>query len=236
MRAAGRIAAQVREVLEAAVRPGITTGELDRLAGETIRQRGATPAFLGYRGFPASICASVNDEVVHGIPGRRRLLEGDIISIDVGVFYEGYCGDTAFTCGVGEVSPEAGRLMRVTAGALERAIAAARPGAHLGDLGHAVQTHVEAQGFSVVRDYVGHGIGRAMHEDPQLPNYGIAGTGCVLEAGMTLAIEPMVNAGQWAVKVDANGWTVRAADGSLSAHYEHTVAVGAGGPEVLTVP
>ncbi|EKP94869.1 type I methionyl aminopeptidase [Thermaerobacter subterraneus] len=235
MREAGRIVAAVLRELAAALRPGITTAELDRLAERLIREAGAEPAFKGYQGFPASICTSINDEVVHGIPSPHRVIrEGDLVSIDVGARYHGYYGDSAATFAVGEASPEARRLLEVTRESLARGIAAARAGNRLGDIGYAVQEYVEAAGFSVVRDYAGHGIGRAMHEDPQVPNYGQPGTGLRLRPGLVIAIEPMVNAGGHAVRTDPDGWTVRTADGSLSAHFEHTVLITAGGPEVLT--
>ncbi|QIA28031.1 type I methionyl aminopeptidase [Thermaerobacter sp. PB12/4term] len=235
MREAGRVVAAVLRELAAALRPGITTAELDRLAERLIREAGAEPAFKGYQGFPASICTSINDEVVHGIPSPHRVIrEGDLVSIDVGARYHGYYGDSAATFAVGEVSPEARRLLEVTRESLARGIAAARAGNRLGDIGYAVQEYVEAAGFSVVRDYAGHGIGRAMHEDPQVPNYGRPGTGLRLRPGLVIAIEPMVNAGGHAVRTDPDGWTVRTADGSLSAHFEHTVLITGGEPEVLT--
>lgn len=235
MREAGRIVAQVHEELRKAVRPGITTRELDALAERLIRQAGGVPTFKGYHGYPASICASVNDEVVHGIPSDRVLREGDIIAIDLGVTYKGYVGDSAYTWPVGQVSEEAQRLLQTTREALEHAIAQCWPGKLLGDIGHAVQSHVERNGFSVVRDYVGHGIGSSMHEDPQVPNYGQPGTGLPLRAGMVLAIEPMVNTGTWKTRVLADDWTVVTADGGYSAHFEHTVAITEHGPEVLTL-
>ncbi|PZN09418.1 type I methionyl aminopeptidase [Thermaerobacter composti] len=235
MREAGRIVAAVLRELASALRPGITTADLDRLAERLIREAGAEPAFKGYQGFPASICTSINDEVVHGIPSPRRVIrEGDVVSIDVGARYHGYHGDSAATFAVGAVSAEARRLLEVTRRSLEAGIAAARPGHRVGDVGHAVQQVVEAAGFSVVRDYAGHGIGRAMHEDPQVPNYGRPGTGLRLRPGLVLAIEPMVNAGGPAVRTDPDGWTVRTVDGSLSAHFEHTVLITEGEPEVLT--
>ncbi|HHY93129.1 MAG TPA: type I methionyl aminopeptidase, partial [Firmicutes bacterium] len=195
MRAAGRLTAQTIAELRRAIRPGVTTGELDALAEDFITRRGGVPAFKGYQGFPGSICASINDEVVHGIPGLRQVKAGDIISIDIGAIVDGYVGDAAFTAPVGEVSPEAQELMRVTEEALYRGIAAAHPGNRLSDISHAVQTHVEGAGLSVVRDYVGHGIGTKMHEDPPIPNYGPPGRGPRLQVGMVLAIEPMVNRG-----------------------------------------
>lgn len=236
MRAAGRIVAHVHEELRKAVRPGVTTRELDQLAENLIRKAGGVPTFKGYHGFPASICTSVNEEVVHGIPGQRRLQDGDIIAIDLGVTYKGYVGDSAYTWPVGEVSEEARRLLQVTREALERAIAQCYAGKTLGDLGHAVQSHVEANGFSVVRDYVGHGIGASMHEDPQVPNHGRPGSGVTLRSGMVLAIEPMVNAGTHQVQVLPDEWTVVTQDGKYSAHFEHTVAITDNGPEILTLP
>jgi methionyl aminopeptidase len=235
MRAAGRLVGEVLTALAAKVVPGVTTAELDALAEKMIEDAGATPAFKGYHGYPATICASVNEEVIHGIPSARRVLEeGDIISIDVGASLGGYFGDSAVTLPVGRVSEDAARLLDVTEEALYRAIDRARPGGRLQDIGHAVQQHVEAHGFSVVREFVGHGIGQRMHEEPQVPNYGEPGRGPRLAEGMVLAIEPMVNAGRPAVKVLADGWTAVTRDKSLSAHFEHTVAVTAGDPWVLT--
>jgi methionyl aminopeptidase len=235
MRRAGRITAQAREVVAAAVRPGITTGELDAIAEESIRSEGAVPSFKGYRGFPASICASVNQELVHGIPGPRVLREGDLFTADVGAIWEGFHGDSAVTVFVGDSPPgDVEKLMRVTEESLESGIGRAVPGGRLSDISHAVQQVVEGAGFSVVREYVGHGIGRALHEDPQVPNYGIPGRGPELRPGLVLAIEPMVNAGGWETRQLDDGWTVVTADGSLCAHFEHTVAVTEDGPEVLT--
>lgn len=234
MRAAGRLTALTVAELKRAIRPGVTTAELDALAEDFITRHGGIPAFKGYQGFPGCICASVNDEVVHGIPGLRQVKSGDIISIDIGAIVDGYVGDAAFTAPVGEVSEEALELMRVTEEALYRGIAEARPGRRLSDIGHAIQVHVEKAGFSVVRDYVGHGIGTKMHEDPPVPNYGPPGRGPRLQVGMVLAIEPMVNRGTYEVRVLSNGWTVVTADGSLSAHFEHTVAITESGPEILT--
>lgn len=235
MREAGRIVAETLALVEKAVAPGVTTKEINDLAESYILKKGAYPSFKGYRGFPASICASVNEEVVHGIPGLRRLEEGDIISIDVGAIFEGYHGDAAITVPVGKVRPEVERLLRVTREALWLGIEKARAGGRLSDISHAIQTHAEKNGYSVVREFVGHGIGRTMHEEPQVPNYGRPGRGPRLVPGMTLAIEPMVNQGRPEVRVLANGWTVVTQDGSYSAHFEHTVAITADGPKVLTL-
>jgi methionyl aminopeptidase len=235
MREAGRLVGEVLTELTAKVAPGVSTAELDELAEKRIKQAGATPAFKGYHGYPATICASINDEVIHGIPsGRRVLAEGDIISIDVGASLDGYFGDSAVTLPVGQVSEQAATLLRVTEESLYLAIERVRPGSRVSDIGHAVQKHVEAFGFSVVREFVGHGIGVRMHEEPQVPNYGEPGHGPRLSEGMVLAIEPMVNAGKPAVKVLADGWTAVTRDTSLSAHFEHTVAVTAGAPWILT--
>jgi methionyl aminopeptidase len=235
MREAGRLVGEVLTELAAAVAPGVSTADLDELAEKRIRQAGATPAFKGYHGYPATICASINDEVIHGIPsGRRVLNEGDIISIDVGASLDGYFGDSAVTLPVGQISEPAAALLRVTEEALYKAIETAKAGKRVSDIGHAVQKHVEAYGYSVVREFVGHGIGQRMHEEPQIPNYGEPGHGPRLAEGMVLAIEPMVNAGTPAVKVLADGWTAVTRDKSLSAHFEHTVAVTAGEPWILT--
>ncbi len=236
MRRAGRIVAATIDRVLAAVRPGLPTAELDRVAEASIRERGATPSFKGYRGFPASICVSLNHEVVHGIPSpRRRLREGDVLSLDFGAIWDGYHADAAVTVFVGDPpSAEAEKLVRVTEEALEAGIARILPGARLSDISHAVEEVVEGAGFSVVREYVGHGIGRSLHEDPQIPNYGPPGRGPVLRPGLVLAVEPMVNAGGWETRQLADGWTVVTADGSLSAHFEHTVAVTEEGHEVLT--
>ena len=236
MREAGRIAAQFLEMLSSHIRVGVTTGHLSELADSFIREHGAYPTFVGYQGYPAAICTSVNDEVVHGIPGTRALRLGDIVSIDVGATYDGYVGDHAKTFPVDEVSDEARRLIAVTEESLARGIAMAQEGAFLGDISHAVQSHAEENGFSVVRDYVGHGVGRAMHEDPQVPNYGPAGRGIRLRGGLVIAIEPMVNAGGPETYVMPDGWTVRTRDRRISAHFEHTLAITADGPVVLTLP
>lgn len=235
MRRAGRIVARTIERLLGAVRPGITTSELDALAEQAIRAEDATPSFKGYRGFPASICTSVNDEVVHGIPGDRVLKEGDILSLDVGAVWEGYHGDSAVSVFVGQPPSDAAeKLVRVTEESLDAAISELRPGRRLSDVGHAVQQVVEGAGFGVVREYVGHGVGRALHEDPPIPNYGDPGRGPLVKPGLVVAIEPMVNMGDWRTRVLRDGWTVVTADGSLSAHFEHTIAVTEEGPEILT--
>lgn len=236
MRRAGSLVGQVLERLREHVAPGVSTRELDAIAENMICSRGGVPSFKGYRGYPASICASVNNEIIHGIPGDRMLVDGDIISIDCGAMLGGYHGDAAMTFPVGPVSAEAEKLMTVTREALNAGIAMARLKMRLGDIGNAIQRHVEANGFSVVRDFVGHGIGRHMHEDPQIPNFGPAGMGMRLRTGMVLAIEPMVNAGVHEVVVMDDGWTACTRDGSLSAHFEHTVAITDDGPEVLTLP
>jgi methionyl aminopeptidase len=234
MREAGRIAAIVLDSVARAVRPGITTRELDDIAVDELRRLGAEPSFKGYRGFPASICASINEEVVHGIPGRRVLKEGDIVSLDFGARVNGFHGDAAVTVGVGKISSAARKIIDTTSGALGAGIAAA--GVRLGDVSAAIQRYAEARGFSVVREYVGHGIGHDLHEDPQVPNFGVPGEGPLLQKGMTLALEPMVNAGGYRTKVAEDGWTVVTADGSLSAHFEHTIAIGEYGADILTRP
>ena len=210
------------------------TEELDIIAAREVAKLGAQPSFKGYRGFPATLCVSVNDEIVHGIPGKRVLRERDIVSLDFGVIYQGFQGDAAVTVGVGDVSPEAQRLMDTTEGALKAGIDAARPGTRVGDISAAIQHYAESRGYSVVREYTGHGIGRQMHEEPQIPNFGPAGQGPALKKGMTLALEPMVNIGDWRTSVGDNHWTVSTIDGSLSAHFEHTIAVTDAEPEVLT--
>jgi methionyl aminopeptidase len=229
-----KIVAETLDLLKGLVVPGITTLELDKRAEEYIRGKGGEPAFKGYRGFPSTICASVNEQVVHGIPSKRELLEGDIVSIDLGVKIEGFYGDAALTVAVGEISEGAARLMRVTQESLELSIPFAKAGGRVSDIGAAVQKHVEANGFSVVRAFVGHGIGKQLHEEPQVPNFGKPGRGPRLKAGMTLAVEPMVNAGGFDVRVLEDGWTALTVDGSLSAHFEHTLLVTESGGEVLT--
>ena len=235
MRAANQLVARVLEDLAAMVAPGVATADLDAAAEAKVRAAGAEPAFKGYRGYPATLCASVNEQVVHGIPNRRALAAGDIVSLDMGVKLNGYYGDSAVTVAVGPVSEEVTRLLRVTQEALEAGIAQVKVGGRISDIGHAIQRFVEAEGFSVVREFVGHGIGAALHEEPQIANYGEPGRGPRLAEGMTLAIEPMVNMGKPAVKVLADGWTAVTKDGSLSAHFEHTVAVTKNGPDVLTM-
>ena len=233
-RASNRIVAEVLSVLREKVKPGVTTRELDKIAEGVTEKRGARPAFKGYRGYPYSLCTSVNEEVVHGMPSNRILVEGDIIGLDFGVCYQGLYGDSAITLPVGRVSEQATRLMQVTEQSLYSAIHKACDGNRLGDISAAVQETVEAAGYSVVRDFVGHGIGKNMHEDPQIPNFGKKGRGIELKRGMILAIEPMVNAGKYKVKILSDGWTVITADGSLSAHFEHSVAITDKGPEILS--
>lgn len=239
MREAGRIVAEVHELMAQHIKPGVTTAELDRIAEDHIRSRGAEPAFKGYRmgnnTFPASICASIDEVVVHGIPSSRTLEAGMIISIDVGTYKDGYYGDGARTFAVGEIDEQKQKLMDVTVEALEAGIEQARDGKRLGDIGSAIQKIVEQNGFSVVRDMVGHGIGRKMHEDPQVYNFGTAGTGMLLKEGLVLAIEPMVNVGDYKISFKPDGWTTVTADGLPSAHFEHTVAITANGPEILTL-
>ncbi len=235
MRRAGHIVGMVLAEMRNVVRPGITTKELDSIAERIIVKAGAKPAFKGYAGFPATICASINEEIVHGIPSKKRVLkEGDIISVDVGSIYKGWYGDAAITLPVGKISEEAERLLEVTKGSLEAAISQAVPGNHLGDVSAAVQQYVESHGYSVIREYTGHGIGRQLHEEPQVLNYGKPGTGVRLRPGMTMAIEPMVSAGSYKTRVLGDGWTVVTQDGSLTAHFEHTIAITDDGTEILT--
>jgi methionyl aminopeptidase len=236
MRASGRLVGRIRDAVAARVAPGGSTGELADYAHELITAAGAQNAFLGYRGYPGKICVSVNDEVVHGVPGPRRIRLGDLVSIDIGLKLDGFVGDSALTVMAGVVDPEWAALVEAARRALAAGIAAAEAGRRVSDISHAVQTVVERAGFSAVRDFVGHGIGRSMHEEPQIPNFGAPGKGAVLKAGMTLAIEPMLNLGAAGVRVDASdGWTVRTADGSASAHFEHMVAVRNGPAEVLSL-
>ena len=234
MRQAGRIVGKVLDTLSRRVKAGMKTKEVDIIAAEEVVKLGGTPSFKGYRGFPANLCVSVNDEVVHGIPGERVLREGDIVSLDFGAIYHGFHGDGAVTVAVGEITPRARKLMETTRGALEEGIAAAHDGARLGDVSAAIQGYAEAKGYAVVREYTGHGIGREMHEEPQVPNFGEAGTGPVLKKGMTIALEPMINTGDWHTRLGGDQWTVLTADGSLSAHFEHTIAIAGEAAEVLT--
>lgn len=234
MREAGRIVAEVHQLMREMVKPGISTAELNEAGEKHIRQRGAEPSFLGYRGYPYALCISVNEEVVHGFPGRRVLQEGDIVSVDVGAFLNGYHGDAALTIAVGSISEEKERLMQVTEEALQLGIAAAQIGNRIRDISQAVQNHVEAHGFSVVRELIGHGVGEAMHEDPDVPNFVSPFRGPKLQEGMVIAIEPMVNVGGYDVRTLDDGWTVVTADGKPSAHFEHTIAVTADGPRILT--
>lgn len=236
MRRAGRLVARTLAEVGAAVRPGVTTGELDALAESIIRKAGGTPSFKGYHGFPASVCASLNGEIVHGIPSQRVLHEGDILSLDIGAILHGWHGDSAVTLPVGSVSPEAERLMQAGREALAAGLAAARAAAHLSDIGAAIEACAQRYGFGVVREYVGHGIGRRMHEEPQVQNYGPAGQGPILRPGMTLAVEPMLNAGRPETRVLDDKWTVVTADGSLSVHFEHTIAITEEGVDILTLP
>jgi len=234
LRTANLLVAQVLALLKDAVAPGVTTAALDALAERAIREAGALPAFKGYHGYPATICASVNEQVVHGIPSARTLIDGDIISIDLGVLLDGYYGDAAVTVPVGRIAHESAALLRATEESLWKGIENVKVGARVSDIGHAVQKHVEAHGFSVVREFVGHGVGTALHEEPQIPNYGEPGRGPRLAEGMVLAIEPMVNMGKPAIKVLPDGWTAVTQDGSRSAHFEHTVVVSLAGPVVLS--
>ena len=235
MRQAGRAVAEVLDMLRQELRSGLMLKKLDDIVRREFAKRKVVPTFLGYQGYPARACVSLNDEVVHGIPDRRVLQEGDIVSIDLGATYKGLVGDAAITVGVGKISPEAERLVRVTEEALWQGIKAAKAGGRLGQISAAIQTHAEGNGFSVVREYVGHGVGRSMHEEPQVPNFGPPDRGPLLQKGMTLALEPMVTTGNWQTKKDSDGWTVRTADGSLAAHFEHTIVIAEGEAEVLTL-
>jgi len=236
IRDAGRCVAEVLQILVNRLRPGLVGRELDEIVRAEFKKRNVVPAFLGYQGYPAAVCVSINDEIVHGIPGDREIMDGDIVSMDLGCIHKGFVGDAAVTAGVGNVSPKAQQLIEVTREALNRAIAVARAGARMGQIGAAIQGYVEGKGFSVVREYVGHGVGRQMHEDPQVPNYGDPDSGPILREGMVIAIEPMVNVGDWRTKRDSDNWTVRTLDGSLSAHFEHTLAIRDGQAGVLTLP
>jgi len=232
MKKCGRILSVILDRLRTEARPGITTAELDMIMAEESRKRGVTPSFKNYRGFPANLCVSVNDEIVHGIPGERTLKEGDIVSLDVGAMLNGFHTDAAITVGAGRISREAEDLIAVTEASLKSGIAQAKSGAWVGDISSAIQSYVESKGFSVVREYTGHGVGRDLHEEPQIPNF-LFGKGCLLRRGMTRAIEPMVNAGDWHTRLGTNQWTVLTADGSLSAHFEHTIAITDDEPEIL---
>lgn len=236
IRAGGQILAETVAMLQNFVKPGVSTLEIDREVEALLQKRGAKSAFKGYRGFPATLCTSINDEVVHGIPSNRRIKGGDIISLDLGCVVDGYYADVAITLAVGEVGPEIQKFLDVTRESLDHAIVQCRPGNRLGDVSHAVQAHVEAHGYGVVRTFVGHGIGRQLHEDPQIPNFGEPGRGPVLKPGMVLAIEPMVTMGHWGVRILADKWTAVTEDGSLAAHFEHTVAITENGPDILTIP
>ncbi|MGB9482758.1 MAG: type I methionyl aminopeptidase [Candidatus Dormiibacterota bacterium] len=235
MRQAGRRLAEVLQLLAEMVVPGVTTTEIDRAANREIRKRDSFPGFLGYDGFPKHLCISVNDQVVHGIPNGRRIIEGDIVSLDCGLIYQGWWADAGLTVSCGQVDPEAARLIKVTKEALDLGIAAAVPGNHLGDIGHAVQTHVEQNGYSVVRGYTGHGIGRDMHESPEVPNHGYPGRGIEIRPGLCLAIEPIVNEGDPGTTIEPDGWTVITADQRRSCYFEHTIAIGEDGAEILTL-
>jgi methionyl aminopeptidase len=234
MSVSGKMVAEILLEIRSRIKPGITTQELDQLATRLAQKKKARPAFKGYNGYPFSLCVSVNEEVVHGFPSRRKLVEGDIVSLDFGVCYDGYYGDAALTQAVGKVSPQAERLMKVTRESLLKGLQEVKVGRRLGDISAAVQQHVEAHGYSVVRQFVGHGIGKGLHEDPQVPNYGEAGRGILLKPGMVLAIEPMVNVGGSEVEIQADGWTAVTKDRSLSAHFEHTVAITENGCRILT--
>jgi len=235
MRVSGKITAKTLTMLMKTVKAGMTTADVDKLAEDSIRSMGGTPTFIGYNGYAHTICASVNDEVVHGIPGARVLQDGNLLSIDIGTTLEGYVSDSAVTIPIGEVSPAAKRLMNVTQECLMLGIAAMQPGNHLGDIGHAVQQHAESHGYGVVRQLVGHGIGTKMHEEPQVPNYGTPGHGTLLRPGLVLAIEPMITEGSYEVETLDDGWTVITEDGKLAAHFEHTIAVTTEGPRILTL-
>ncbi len=233
---ANHLVHRVLGLVRATARPGVSTADLDELAEETILNAGGVPAFKGYRGFPATLCTSINDVIVHGIPSSKAsLAEGDVVSVDCGVLLDGFYGDAAVSFGVGEMSKEASRLMETTRRCLEDAVAAVAPGRRLGDVGAAVQVRAETQGFGIVREFVGHGIGRSLHEDPQVPNYGIAGHGQVMKPGLVIAIEPMITSGSWRVRIDGDGWTARTEDGKLAAHFEFSVAVTEDGRRVLGV-
>jgi methionyl aminopeptidase len=234
MRQAGRIVATVLAELKSQVKPGVKTRALNEIAERETERLGAVPSFKGYHGYPACVCVSINDEIVHGIPGDRVINEGDIVSIDFGVIYNDFQGDAAVTVGAGSITPEAEKLLETTEGSLMAGIKAAQAGARLGDISSVIQVYAESRGYTVVREYTGHGIGRNMHEDPQIPNFGVPGQGPVLKTGMTLALEPMINIGDWRTRLEDDNWTVRTCDGSLSAHFEHTIVITDEGSEILT--
>ena len=236
MREAGRVVGEVLEILREATKPGVVVKDLDKIVRNEYKKRGVTPTFLGYQGYPATVCISVNEELVHGIPGPRVIQDGDLVSIDLGATYKGFVGDSAFTMGVGEITPEAQKLIDVTRESLWRGIRAATAGVRLGVVSNAIGEYIESEGYGVVREYVGHGVGRQMHEEPQVPNYGPADRGPVLKKGRVLALEPMVTIGDWRTKKHSDGWTVSTLDGSLCAHFEHTIAITDGEAEVLTLP
>lgn len=236
MREAGRVVANTLQLLVEEVRPGLVVKELDKVVRKEFEKQKVVPTFLGYHGYPATVCVSVNDEIVHGIPGKRVIQEGDVVSLDLGCTHKGFVADSALTMIVGEGTPEARELVDVTRDALREGIQHARAGNRLGEISHAIQTYIESHGFGVVREYVGHGVGRAMHEEPQVPNYGPVDRGPVLKKGMVLALEPMVTVGDWRTKQMDDNWTVKTLDGSLAAHFEHTIAITDGDPQVLTVP
>lgn len=226
--------AECHAALAERIQPGVSTRELDRLVEQILKEKGATPSFKGYRGFQYATCVSVNDVVCHGFPGSRRLKSGDVVTVDIGAYFKGYHGDSAWSYAVGEVSPEVRRLMEVTHEALMAGIAAAQPGNRMGDIGHAIQSLAEAHGYGVVRDFIGHGVGQDLHEPPEVPHFGTPGTGITLRPGMTIAIEPMITMGDWQVKIDDDGWTARTVDGSVCVQYEHTIAITENGPVILT--
>ena len=236
MREAGRVVANTLQMLVDEVRPGLVVKELDKVVRKEFEKQKVIPTFLGYHGYPATVCVSVNDEIVHGIPGKRVIQEGDVVSLDLGCTHKGFVADSALTIIVGDGTPEARELVDVTRDSLREGIQHARAGNRLGEISHAIQTYIESHGFGVVREYVGHGVGRAMHEEPQVPNYGPADRGPVLKKGMVLALEPMVTVGDWRTRQMDDNWTVKTIDGSLAAHFEHTIAITDGDPEVLTVP
>lgn len=235
MREAGRIVAECHQILAEKVRPGVTTKELDKIVEAHIKKRGATPSFKGYNGFPGSVCVAINDVICHGFPSKERLVEGQVVTLDIGAYLHGYHGDSAWTYAVGEVKPEVRQLMERTHEALFRGIAQAKVGNRIGDIGHEIQTYAEPFGYGVVRDFTGHGLGQELHEEPPVPHFGEPGTGPLLRSGMVICIEPMITLGTWESKVERDGWTARTTDGSVCVQYEHTVAITENGPEIMTV-